>query len=139
MSPRTKIFVVEKDCGKLINIWLYLEQFSEFELVGSTGQACELNWQLQQANADVILIDAEAQDADSLATIRAIKSGPFAPAVLVLCGNEPTAAEKILLAEADGYMKRNSVIKDLAESIRRVQNKRKATVTVANLPLTKAG
>ena len=139
MNPRTKIFVVEQDCGKLINLMLFLEQFSEFELVGSSGRACELNWQLQQASVDVILIDSEAQDAESLATIRTIKAAPNAPAILVLCAGEATAAEKVLLAEADGLMRRNSGIKDLAESIHRAHNKRKAVVTVAKIPRTKAG
>ena len=139
MNPRTKIFVVEQDCGKLINIMLYLEQFSEFELVGSSGRACELNWQLQQANVDVIFVDSEAQDPESLATIRTIKAAPSAPAILVLCAGEPSAAEKVLLAEADGQMRRSSGIKELAESIRRVLNKRKAVATVAKIPRTKAG
>ncbi len=139
MHPRTKIFVVEQDCGKLINIMLFLEQFPEFELVGSSARACELNWQLQQANVDVILIDSEAQDAEGLATIRNIRAAASAPAVLLLCAGEPTAAEKILQSEADGLMRRNSGIKDLAESIRRVHNKHKAVATVAKLPRTKAG
>ena len=139
MNPRTKIFVVEQDCGKLINIMLYLEQFPEFEMVGSSGRACELNWQLQHANVDVILIDAEAHDADSLATLRAIRASAAAPAILVLCGGEPTASEKALLAEADGFMKRNSGIKDLAESIRRTCNRRKAVASASKVMLTKAG
>jgi DNA-binding NarL/FixJ family response regulator len=139
MNPRTKIFVVEQDCGKLINLMLFLEQFPEFDLVGSSAKACELNWQLQQSNVDIILIDSEAQDADSLATIRTIKAGSSSPAVLVLCGNEQTAAEKILLAEADAFIRRNSAIKDLAEMIRRTYNRRKTAVSAANVPLTKAG
>jgi DNA-binding NarL/FixJ family response regulator len=139
MNPRTKIFVVEQDCGRLINIMLYLEQFAEFELVGSCGSACELNWQLQQANVDVVLVDSESLDAESIATIRAIKAGANAPSMLVLGGSDVSAAEKVLLAEADGLMKLTSGIKDLAESIRRVLNKRKAVATVAKLPRTKAG
>jgi DNA-binding NarL/FixJ family response regulator len=139
MSLRTKIFVVEQDCGRLINIMLFLEQFPEFDLVGSSAKACELNWQLQQSNADIILIDSEAQDADSLATIRTIKAGLSSPAVLVLCGNEQTAAERILLADADAFIRRNSAIKDLAEMIRRTYNRRKTAVSAANIPLTKAG
>jgi DNA-binding NarL/FixJ family response regulator len=139
MNPRTKIFVVEQDCGKLINIMLFLEQFPEFDLVGSGAKACELNWQLQQSNVDVILIDSEAQDADSFATIRTIKASSSSPAVLVLCGNEQTAAEKILLAEADAFIRRNSAIKDLAELIRRTYNRRKTAVCAANVPLTRAG
>jgi DNA-binding NarL/FixJ family response regulator len=139
MNSRTKIFVVEQDCGKLINIMLFLEQFPEFDLVGSGAKACELNWQLQQSNADLILIDSEAQDADSLATIRTIKSSSGSPAVLVLCGNEQTPAEKILLAESDAFIRRNSAIKDLAEMIRRTHNRRKTAVCAANIPLTKAG
>ncbi|HEY9680737.1 MAG TPA: hypothetical protein V6C86_04075 [Oculatellaceae cyanobacterium] len=139
MNPRTKIFVVEQDCGRLINIMLYLEQFAEFELIGSCGRACELNWQLQQANVDVVLVDSESLDAESIATVRAIKSGANAPSMLVLGGNDSSAAEKVLLADADGLMKRTSGIKDLAESIRRVLNKRKVAATVVKLPRTKAG
>ncbi len=139
INPKTRIFVVEQDCGKLVNIMLYLEQFPEFDLVGSSAKACELNWQLQQSNVDIILIDAEAQDADSLATMRTIKAGINAPAVLVMCGSEQSASEKILLADADCFVRRNSAVKDMAEMIRRTFNRKKTAVSAANVPLTKAG
>ena len=139
MSLRTKIFVAERDYGRLINILLYLEQFSDFELVGSAQDIDDLPSQLSDVIPDVILIDADGQHSESLAMVRSVKAAASASSVLFLCGHEPSALENILLAEADGLFKRNLSIKDLPESIRRVHNKRKTAVSVSHLPLTKAG
>ncbi len=138
MSARVRIFVIEQDCGRLISLWLWLEQFAEVEVVGSCSQLHEMT-QLQMQNTDILMIDLEKQDMQSIATLRGLKSLIQAPATLVLCKSESSAIEKAIASEADGIVKPNSPITELAESIIRTYNRRKIQTSAAKVPLTKAG
>src|SRR5208282_2249060 len=79
MSTPAKIFVIEQDCGRLISLLLWLEQFAEVEVTGSCSQLHEMT-ALQMQSADVVMIDLENQEVQSIAALRALKSLSPAPA-----------------------------------------------------------
>jgi DNA-binding NarL/FixJ family response regulator len=136
MLPRTKIFVVEHDCAKLVNLMLWLDQYPEFEITGVVGDTRNIHRQIAETNPDVILLDVDTSLTDRVTTVRSLKSSPNAPAVIVLCSSEKDNA---LMAESDGYVQQTSSLQDLCGFLQKASNKRRTAIAAANMPKTKAG
>jgi DNA-binding NarL/FixJ family response regulator len=136
MNPRTKIFVVEHDCAKLVNLMLWLDQYPEFEISGVVGDTRNIQEQIAENNPDIVLLDVDTTLADRVSTVRSLKASPNAPAIVVLC---PSEKDKALLAESDGYVQQTSSIQDLCDFLQKASNKRRIAIAAANMPKTKAG
>src|ERR1051326_5467788 len=59
MNQRIKIFIVEYDCVNLITLMLWLDQFPEFEVLGTTVDDGALREQIDDLKPDVVLLDIE--------------------------------------------------------------------------------
>jgi DNA-binding NarL/FixJ family response regulator len=136
MIPRTKIFVVEHDCAKLVNLMLWLDQYPEFEITGVVGDTRNIHQHIAETNPDIVLLDVDSTSGDRVTTVRSLKASPNAPAVVVLC---PGEKDKALLAESDGCVQQTSSIQDLCEFLQKASNKRRTAIAAANMPKTKAG
>jgi DNA-binding NarL/FixJ family response regulator len=133
MNPRTKIFVVEHDCAKLVNLMLWLDQYPEFEITGVVGDTRNIHQHIADTNPDLVLLDVAET---SISTVRSLKASPNAPAIVVLC---PGEKDKALLAESDGCVQQTSSLQDLCEFLQKASNKRRTAMAAANMPKTKAG
>lgn len=139
MTARTKIFIAEYDCARLISLMLWLEQFPEFEITGTAQFGTDLLRRIKDSQPDVVLLDFNPETIDSLPIVRAIRTSATSAAILATTSGETCVKDCLKASEADEVINPSSSIKDLCESIRRVVNKRRMAVAAANVPMTKAG
>ncbi|HEY9714326.1 MAG TPA: hypothetical protein V6C72_12725 [Chroococcales cyanobacterium] len=146
MNARTKVFIVDRDCASLVSLMLWLDQFADLEVTGATADATSmagaLVGQVKRAQPDVVLVDLasaiEIADTTVFPTtlVKAIKSAAGEPGILIRGQHDQEIA---LAAETDGYFGPKSSIKELADAIRKIANKRRLALSAANMPMTKAG
>jgi DNA-binding NarL/FixJ family response regulator len=129
VNARTKIFIAEYDCARLISLMLWLEQFPEFEITGTAQFGTDLLKRIKESQPDVVLLDFNPETIDSLHIIRAIRTSATSAAILA------TSSAEVGVKEC---LNPSSSIKDLCESIRRVVNKKRVAVAAANVPMSKA-
>lgn len=139
MDTRTKVFFIEPSCAKLVSLMLWLDQYPEFELVGTASSAFDLRDVVSDAEPDVVLFDIGASSPDDLRSIRELKTTRPCPAVLVMHQDDVALMEGPLTRETDGQIGPKTSLKELAEHLRRAANKRRVALSVANVPATRAG
>jgi hypothetical protein len=125
MSNRVKIFIVEYDCVSLITLMLWLDQFPDFEVLGTTIDTGNLGDQVAQLQPDVVLLDIATPGPEDIAPLLEIKSVEPSPAVLLLYHGDPTGLKGILQDESDGQLGPNRTLGDLQGAILRAYNKRR--------------
>ena len=138
MNARTKIFIAEYDCARLISLMLWLEQFPEFEITGTAQFGSDLVHRVKESQPDVVLLDFNSETIDSLHIVRAIRNSATAAAILATASAEVSVKDCLKSSEADEIINPSSSMKDLSESIRRVVKKKRLALA-ANMPMTKAG
>ena len=138
MNARTKIFIAEYDCARLISLMLWLEQFPEFEITGTAQFGSDLLQRVKESQPDVVLLDFNTETIDSLHIVRAIRNSASAAAILATASGDVSVKECLKSSEADEVINPSSSMKDLCESIRRVVKKKRVALA-ANVPMTKAG
>ena len=138
MNPRTKIFIAENDCASLVSLMLWLEQFPEFEVEGAAISGADWIARINEHRPDVVLLDSTFFRPENLPSLRAVKSGPFAPGILVKTVNNQQL-DSLIANEADETLGSEASIKDLCEAIRKAANKRRVALSAANMPITLAG
>jgi DNA-binding NarL/FixJ family response regulator len=139
VNARTKIFIAEYDCAKLIQLMLWLEQFPEFEVSGTAKIGCDMLQKIKANQPDVVLIDFNPERIDALQIVRALRYASADAAIIATASAESGLEEGLLNSDADEILNPASSIKDLCESIRKVVNRHRATLAAANVPMTKAG
>ncbi len=141
MDQRTKIFVIEHDCAKLVNLMLWLDQFPEFEIAGVIDDVRNIQNYMNESRPDVVLMNGDSPHAphDAIASVRSLKANPHAPAIVVMGQQPKNTNDKALLAESDFYLQDTASITELYEFIRKTTNKRRIAHAAANMPKTKAG
>jgi DNA-binding NarL/FixJ family response regulator len=138
VNARTKIFIAEYDCARLISLMLWLEQFPEFEITGTAQFGSDLVHRVKESQPDVVLLDFNSETIDSLHIVRAIRNSATAAAILATASAEVSVKDCLKSSEADEIINPSSSMKDLSESIRRVVKKKRLALA-ANMPMTKAG
>jgi hypothetical protein len=138
MNALTKVFIVEHDTDSLVSLMLWLDQFPELDVSGSTVLNGNLAQQVEDAQPDVVLLGIPTVGLENLPTVRMIKSALSLPQVVLMHKGE-SVIEGTLASETDGQIGAKTSLKELCETIKRVANKRRLAVSAANIPMTKAG
>lgn len=138
MNSLTKVFILEHDCDSLVSLMLWLDQFPELDVSGSTMRNGEIARQLQDAQPDVVLLNIPTVGAENLPVVRMIKACASAPCV-VLMHKGDAVIEGVLALESDGQVGAKTSLKEVCEAIKKAANKQRLAVSAANMPMTKAG
>jgi DNA-binding NarL/FixJ family response regulator len=138
VNARTKIFIADYDCASLVSLMLWLEQFPEFEVSGTSHNGAHLVDRINQVNPDLVLLDINKGVAENLPVVRAIRGSASSPAILLKSQTEHIN-DHALSAESDGTIGPSTAVKDLCDAIRKATNKRRMALSAANMPMTKAG
>lgn len=139
MNNRIKIFIVEYDCSSLITLMLWLDQFAEFDVLGTTIQSGHLKEQIEELKPDVVLLDIETPGPEDVAPLREVKSVSVPPAVLLLYHGDPDGLEGILEQESEGQLGPDRTLGDLFDAVVKAYSRRQVIRSAALVPATKAG
>ena len=138
MNQRIKIFIVEYDCVNLITMMLWLDQYAEFDVLGTTVDTGNLRGQIRELKPDVVLLDVETPGPEDIPQLRDIKSTEPKPAVVLLYQGDASELQGILSDESDGAVGRNSTLGELYETVMQAYNRRHV-IRSAALPVARAG
>ncbi len=86
MNPRTKLLIAQPDGAKLVSLLLWLEQYTDLEVVGTTCSGDKVADCTSFHQPDVVLLDFCLLAQDPPAATAKIKSVASAPAILVMHG-----------------------------------------------------
>lgn len=123
MPQKIKIFLV--DDHPLVREWLtnLLNQQSDFQVCGETGQAPEAQQRMAAARPDIAIVDITLASGSGLELIKDLKAGHPNVAVLVLSmHDEMLYAERALRAGAGGYIMKSEATQKVIEAVRAVSN-----------------
>lgn len=139
MNPRTKLLIAQPDGAKLVSLLLWLEQYSDMEVVGTTCSGDKLANCASFHQPDVVLLDFSLMAQDENNAAANIKSTSSTPAILVMHESDIAPMESALGKDLDGYINPKIALQELTESIRKAAQKRHAPVAAAYVPATMAG
>jgi DNA-binding NarL/FixJ family response regulator len=125
MSNRVKIFIVEYDCVSLITLMLWLDQFPDFEVLGTTIDTGRLTAQIESLQPDVVLLDIATPGPEDIAPLLEIKSVEPTPAVLLLYHGDSRGLRGILQDESEGQLGPDRTLGDLHGAILQAYNRRR--------------
>ncbi len=139
MTERIKIFIVEYDCVNLITLMLWLDQFPEFDVLGTTVHTGSLASEIEAMKPDVVLLDIATPGPEDIAPMREVKSVSDPPAVLLLYDGYPAGLEGPLLDESEGQLGPESTMDDLCEAIHEAVQRKRMIVPAELAPVARAG
>lgn len=138
MKQRIRIFIVEYDCVSLITLMLWLDQFSEFEVLGTTVDTGGLQKQVEELKPDVVLLDIETPGPEDIAPLREIKSASPEPGVVLLYHGDPDGLEGVLSQESEDQLGPDRNLGELRDAVEKAYNRIKVKRAVSNFPETRA-
>lgn len=138
MNSRTKVLIANKDGARLISLLLWLEQYADLEVTGTTSSDDELKQYVIEHKPDVVLLDLNVQ-INGNCPASFIKSKDSSPSVLLMHQSEIKPLEGPLTRDCDGQINPKNTLKDIVEIIRKAANKRMVQITATRIPSTKAG
>jgi len=138
MNSRTKLLIAQPDGAKLVSLLLWLEQYSDMEVVGTTSSGDKLVDCTNFHQPDVVLLDFSlmAQDEKNTSNMKAAGS---TPAILVMHESDIAPMGYALGKDLDGYINPKFSLQELTDCIRKAAQKRLAPVAAAYVPATMAG
>ena len=139
MTNRIKIFIVEYDCSSLITLMLWLDQFPEFDVLGTTIQSGDLREKIVELEPDVVLLDIETPGPEDVAPLRLVQSVTPPPAVLLLYHGDPAGLEGVLKQESDGQLGPERTLGDLHDAVIKAFSRRQVVFSASLVPATLAG
>ncbi len=139
MNPRTKLLIAQPDGAKLVSLLLWLEQYTDMEVVGTTCSGDKLTDCTSFHQPDVVLLDFCLLSQDPPAATAKIKSVASAPAILVMHESDIAPMESMLSKDLDGYINPKLALSELTEIIRKAAQKRVVPMSPAYVPATMAG
>lgn len=139
MNPRTKLLIAQPDGAKLVSLLLWLEQYTDLEVVGTTCTGDKLAACATFHQPEVVILDFSLLAQDQPATTGKIKATASHPAILVMHESEIAPMESALGKDLDGYINPKLVLSELTESVRKAAQKRIAPVAPVYVPATMAG
>jgi len=139
MNQRIKIFIVEYDCVSLITLMLWLDQFADLDVLGTTVDTGSLRSQIDDLKPDVVLLDIATPGPEDVPQLRECKSVEPPPAVLLLYHGDPDGLEGPLKAESEGQLGPETSMSELYDSIVRAASLRRLMLSAALLPAMQAG
>ncbi len=139
MNPRTKLLIAQPDGAKLVSLLLWLEQYTDLEVVGTTCSGDKLAACTSFHQPDVVLLDFSLLAQDQPAATAKIKSVASLPAILVMHESDIAPMESALSKDLDGYINPKLALSELTESIRKAAQKSVVPMAAAYVPATMAG
>ncbi len=137
MNSRTKLLIAQPDGAKLVSLLLWLEQYSDMEVVGTTCSGAKLIDCAAFHQPDVVLLDFSLLAEESAATAK-LKSVASNPALLVMHESDIAPMGYALGKDLDGYINPKLALQELTENIRKAAQKR-VHMAPAYVPSTMAG
>lgn len=139
MNQRIKIFIVEYDCVSLITLMLWLDQFPEFDVLGTTINTGNLQEQIAELEPDVVLLNIETPGPEDIPVLREVKSTQSPPAVILLYHGDAEGLEGVLHSESEGQLGPDRTLGELHDAVMRAFNRRHVTKAAQLPPMAKAG
>lgn len=139
MNQRIRIFIVEYDCVSLITLMLWLDQFPEFDVLGTTVDTGNLRQKLIELQPDVVLMNIQTPGPEDIMPLRAVRSVNPSPAVLLLYHGDEEGLEGVLKQESDGQLGPDRTLGDLREAITKAYNRRPVVMSALLSPVARAG
>lgn len=139
MSERIKIFIVEYDCVNLITLMLWLDQFPEFDVLGTTVDTGSMRQQIEDMQPDIVLLDIETPGPEDIPQLREVKSVSRPPAVVLLYQGDPDGLKGVLTNESEGQIGPDSTLGDLRDAILFAVDRNRARIPALLMPVAKAG
>lgn len=139
MNDRVKIFIVEYDCVNLITLMLWLDQFTDFDVLGTTVDTGSIKTQIEELKPDVVLLDIASPGPEDIPQLREIKSVENAPAVVLLYQGTTDQLRGPLMNESEGFLGLESTLGDLRDAILAALKRRKVVVAAPFNQIAKAG
>ena len=139
MNSRIKIFIVEYDCVSLITLMLWLDQFPEFEVLGTTIDTGSLSQQMEDLKPDVVLLDIATPGPEDIPQLREIKSVVPAPAVLLLYHGDSAGLKGTLLEESEAQLGPDRTLGDLHGAILKAYKRGQLARAASRVLAAKAG
>jgi DNA-binding NarL/FixJ family response regulator len=139
MNPRTKLLIAQPDGAKLVSLLLWLEQYTDLEVVGTTCSGDKLAACTTFHQPEVVLLDFSLLAQDQPVIPSKIKATTTHPSILVMHESEIAPMESALGKDLDGYINPKLVLSELTECIRKAAQKRVASVAPVYVPATMAG
>lgn len=139
MNPRTKLLIAQPDGAKLVSLLLWLEQYTDLEVVGTTCSGDKLAVCTSYHQPDVVLVDFSLLAQDQPEATAKIKNTDSHPAILVMHESDIAPMESALGKDLDGYINPKLALSQLTESIRKAAQKRVISVAPVYVPATMAG
>lgn len=136
MNERIKIFIVEYDCVNLITLMLWLDQFPDFDVLGTTVDTGSIKSQIEDLKPDVVLLDIAIPGPEDIPQLREVKSVSDPPAVILLYQGTAEGLRGPLINESEGFLGPESTLGDLRDTI---LNALKRKVVAPLIPIAKAG
>ena len=126
LSPMgVRIVVVDDHRILRDSLRLRLQQEMDFEVVGEAAAAAEAYVVLEQAPADLVILDLDLPGEKGVSVVKQIHQRWPDLRVLVLTGVTGMAnAEELLLAGARGYLRKEDASEDLVRAIRTLMSGR---------------
>lgn len=139
MNPRTKLLIAQPDGAKLVSLLLWLEQYTDLEVVGTTCSGDKLVDCTSFHQPDVVLLDFSLLAQEEKTATAKIKHAASAPAILVMHESDIAPMESALSKDLDGYINPKLALSELTETIRKAAQKRVVPMPAAYVPATMAG
>jgi DNA-binding NarL/FixJ family response regulator len=139
MDKRIKIFIVEYDCVNLITLMLWLDQFSDFDVLGTTLETGSIKSQIEAMKPDVVLLDIGRPGPEDVSRLRDIKTAQQAPAVLILYQGLKEQLRGPLDNESDGSLGPESTLGELRDAILASLKGKEIAIPSTIVPIAKAG
>ncbi len=139
MNERIKIFIVEYDCVNLITLMLWLDQFPEFDVLGTAVDAGSIKTQIADLKPDIVLLDIATPGPEDIPQLREIKSVSDTPAVLLLYQGTSEELKGPLTNESDGCLGTESTLGDLRDAILAALKRRRQAIKAPLVAHAKAG
>jgi hypothetical protein len=137
MNSLTKIFIAERDCERLVNTMLWLEQYPDFEVYGSALTDGSLREQIDELQPEIVMLSGPSTAAEAAMAVKVIRSTKAAPAVVLVSKSdnmEPVAAE------CEGHVGPKTELKDIHDVINKAVNRRRiAAIAATAVSMAKAG
>jgi DNA-binding NarL/FixJ family response regulator len=139
MISRTKLLIAQPDAAKLVSLILWMEQFTDIEVVGTTRSGDKLVHCVASHQPDVVLLDFSLSAGNAAAAVRRIKGVSSTPAILVMHESDIAPMESALGKDLDGYINPKISLTELTDSVRMAAQRRVEAGVNAYIPAALAG
>ncbi len=139
MNQRIKVSIVGSNFINLITLTLWLDQFADFDVLGTTGSSEVVNAQIEEFAPDIVLLDLAAPGPTAISRLREMKALRKPPAVLLMHQGTSEDLRGPLINESDGHIGTESPLGDLRDAILLALKRNAVIARYPFCPVAKAG